>query len=324
MPKTPKFSKKVTHWKKTENAQKNNVNSSNDVRILLECVVHLSYKMEKKVYCVFGERCKCIRYVKQSNEKDVAAVKRALLESTATDTLLLAMMKGKSIVLQKQDPDRNNRLRDIDDDEDISDKEEISILFIALPEQSDSNTPATARNNLWENEPIVVDIPVVYPVEPEELSPMTEAIQVDISDADIAATKNQVNHAQSSKSELGDSSSSIATGNISPMHRGARCAVPYPAHLPQLTPKLQRILETVGVFHGVKDFIYFWASYLLDITDNQPTKQDYQNLAVTIVETYPSLKGGTNGCGIVVDTAQHQHTESTSKFEKEDIKSRRC
>jgi len=96
---------------------------------------------------------------------------------------------------------------------------------------------------------------------------------------------------------LKDSSSSDIIKNISLMHRGkdTKC-VPYPARLPQLTPRLQKILETVGIFHGVKEFIYFWASYLLDITDNRPTKQDYQNLALTIVETYPSLKGGTNGC----------------------------
>lgn len=81
------------------------------------------------------------------------------------------------------------------------------------------------------------------------------------------------------------------------MHRGkdSKCVL-YPTRLPQLTPRLQKILETVGIFHGVKEFINFWASYLLDITDNQPIKQDYQNLTMTIVETYPSLKGGINRC----------------------------
>lgn len=80
------------------------------------------------------------------------------------------------------------------------------------------------------------------------------------------------------------------------MHRGQSKNVPYPARLPQLTPNLQKILEIIGIFDGVKDFIYFWASYLLDVTDNRPTKQDYQNFAMTIVDTYPVLKGGSNEC----------------------------
>lgn len=80
---------------------------------------------------------------------------------------------------------------------------------------------------------------------------------------------------QLNKTELAleESSSSVATVNTSSMHRKEKAkGISYPAHLPQLTPKLQKILETVGVFNGIKDFIHFWASYLLDVTDNQPTK----------------------------------------------------
>lgn len=47
-------------------------------------------------------------------------------------------------------------------------------------------------------------------------------------------------------------------------------------------------------FSWNKEFYLFLGS-LFDITDKQLTKQDYQNLAMTIVETYPSLKGGNNG-----------------------------
>lgn len=141
--------------------------------------------MEKKVYCIFGERCKCIRYVNQPNETDVAAINRALLESTAKDALLLAMMKGKSIVLQKRDPDRNNRLCDIDDDEEIPDKEEISVLFIAQPEASD--TPATACNDFWKkDESITLDIPIIY----QEPSAITgEGTKIGISYANIEVSK---------------------------------------------------------------------------------------------------------------------------------------
>ncbi|EZA49869.1 hypothetical protein X777_11750 [Ooceraea biroi] len=127
----------------------------------------------------------CIRYINQPNETDVAAVSRALLASAATDPLLLATMKGKSIVLQKRDPDRNNRLCDIDDNEEIPDKEEISVLFIALPAEltiSDFDTSVTTRNNLREeDESITLDIPIIY----EEPSAMIEVIQTAISDANI-------------------------------------------------------------------------------------------------------------------------------------------
>lgn len=83
------------------------------------------------------------------------------------------MMKDKSIVLQKRDPDINNRLRDIDGDEEILDKEEVSVLFISLPNQSGSNTPVILHNNLEKNESIMLDIPILF----EETSVMTEAIQ---------------------------------------------------------------------------------------------------------------------------------------------------
>lgn len=143
------------------------------------------YEMEKKVYCAFGKRCKCIRYVKQSSETDVTAIKRALLEATSSDALLLATIKGKSIVLQKQDPDRNNRLCDIDDDEDIADKEEISVLFIAQSEESDvdsRDTPTTSKT-FWENESIMMDIPVIYQ------EPLIEAIpSININDADTVVS----------------------------------------------------------------------------------------------------------------------------------------
>ena len=57
---------------------------------------------------------------------------KALTESAATDTLLLATMKRKSIVLQRKDSDRNNRLCDIDADDEIADKEEVFVLFITV------------------------------------------------------------------------------------------------------------------------------------------------------------------------------------------------
>lgn len=41
------------------------------------------------------------------------------------------MLNNKSIVLQKNDPDRNNKLCDIEDDEDIPDRSDITVLLIS-------------------------------------------------------------------------------------------------------------------------------------------------------------------------------------------------
>lgn len=72
--------------------------------------------------------------------------------------------------------------------------------------------------------------------------------------------------------------------------------VPNPAPLPQLTVELDDIRKKIGVLEGQKSFIYFWATHLSAITNNQPTKRDYLHYASSIVAAYPELKGGKGGC----------------------------
>lgn len=72
--------------------------------------------------------------------------------------------------------------------------------------------------------------------------------------------------------------------------------VPNPAPLPQLTAELDDIRKKIGVLEGQKSFIYFWATHLSAITNNQPTKRDYLHYASSIVAAYPELKGGKGGC----------------------------
>ena len=69
-----------------------------------------------------------------------------------------------------------------------------------------------------------------------------------------------------------------------------------PASFPQLTVKLDDIRQKIGVLEGQKSFIYFWATHLSAITNNQPTKRDYLHYASSIVAAYPELKGGKGDC----------------------------
>lgn len=43
-------------------------------------------------------------------------------------------------------------------------------------------------------------------------------------------------------------------------------------------------------------FISMWASYLLEITNRQPTSKDYYNYSLTTVDTFPTIAGGSSCC----------------------------
>lgn len=73
-------------------------------------------------------------------------------------------------------------------------------------------------------------------------------------------------------------------------------SIPYPAVLPSLTYDLQQKLENDGILKAQRYFIAFWGQYLWQTTCTKPTKQDYSNLALTIVAAYPQLAGGKGGC----------------------------
>lgn len=91
-------------------------------------------KMNKKVFCVIGERCKAIRYTKTASVSDLEAICRSLESASKTNILLQSMIEGKSIVLQRMDPDRNNQWCDIEDDDEVKDKEDVRVILINLPQ----------------------------------------------------------------------------------------------------------------------------------------------------------------------------------------------
>jgi len=85
--------------------------------------------MEKKVYCLIGERCKRITFSSQKHIPDVQVIRDRLIEVSNNDILLQSMINNKIIVLQKFDPDRNDKLCDIEEDDEIQDKSEIKVLL---------------------------------------------------------------------------------------------------------------------------------------------------------------------------------------------------
>ncbi|XP_018357333.1 PREDICTED: uncharacterized protein LOC108757421 isoform X1 [Trachymyrmex cornetzi] len=76
-------------------------------------------------------------------------------------------------------------------------------------------------------------------------------------------------------------------------------SIPYPAVLPPLTHDLQSKSENNGILKEQLYFIAFWGPYLWQATSTKPTKQDYNNLASSIVVAYPQLTGGKGSCDIV-------------------------
>ena len=72
--------------------------------------------------------------------------------------------------------------------------------------------------------------------------------------------------------------------------------IKYPAILPPLSHDLRYKLENDGILKAQRYFIAFWGQYLWQATHTKPTKQDYNNLSLSIVAAYPQLAGGKGGC----------------------------
>lgn len=88
--------------------------------------------MEKKVYCLIESRCKCIKFTPEENVSEIEIIRRKLKEASKTDNVLNMMLRQKMIILQKPDPDRDNKLCDLEDDEEIANKSEITVLLIPV------------------------------------------------------------------------------------------------------------------------------------------------------------------------------------------------
>lgn len=120
--------------------------------------------MEKKVYCLIGERCKCIKYVPHSDISDVENIRRSLLHASKSDAVLNFMLKDKYIVFQKRNPDRDNKLCDIEDDEEIPDKSDITCVMISMPT---SSSPILIDNlvnpdDVAKDESVEMNVKVLY------------------------------------------------------------------------------------------------------------------------------------------------------------------
>jgi len=89
--------------------------------------------MEKKVYCLIGERCKRITFSSTNYISDAQIVRATLIEASSNDIVLQSMLKNKEIILQKFDTDRNNKLCDVEEDDEIEDKSEINVLLYEKP-----------------------------------------------------------------------------------------------------------------------------------------------------------------------------------------------
>lgn len=102
--------------------------------------------MEKKVYCVIGERCKRITFSSKNSISDVKIVRDALIKACNNDVVLRSMINNKEIILQKIDADRNNKLCDIEEDDEIEDKSEVNVLLFEKPSSLviESSSPSTS------------------------------------------------------------------------------------------------------------------------------------------------------------------------------------
>lgn len=115
--------------------------------------------MKKNVYCLIHLRRKCIKYVAKDNVSELKIIRESLTAACKTDAVLSAMMKGKMIILQKVDPNRENEWIDIEEDDD---KSKIKVLLISMPDISSSLPLSTSfdPDNLHKGESLEMDVKV--------------------------------------------------------------------------------------------------------------------------------------------------------------------
>nr|XP_012234875.1 PREDICTED: uncharacterized protein LOC105679421 isoform X2 [Linepithema humile] len=99
--------------------------------------------MEKKVYCLIEGRCKCIKFMPEENTSEIEIIRRKLKEASKTDNVLNMMLQQKMIILQKPDPDRDNKLCDLEDNDEVADKNNESIVKILYTEPIDDGNSSS-------------------------------------------------------------------------------------------------------------------------------------------------------------------------------------
>lgn len=73
-------------------------------------------------------------------------------------------------------------------------------------------------------------------------------------------------------------------------------SIRYPTILPSITSDLENKWKKFGLLNVQKNFISFWAAYLFHVTNQRPSKSDYQNFAQSIVAAYPTLADSDGRC----------------------------
>ncbi|XP_074108770.1 uncharacterized protein LOC141533669 [Cotesia typhae] len=262
--------------------------------------------MEKKIYCLIAGRCKCIKYIQDENTIDYESVMKKLMEVINKDASLKIMISGKSIILQQKDLDRNNLLCDIDEDDAIHDKSDVHVLLVPLPSSSTDIDINSLPIVFSENELSSSNGNISFIEATMGTSTERSVTSIDIDHDNLPSISNQSAQEQdlkeddaTSKQHLLTSKTIIPGPSTSKISQHEQKSISANSPLPSLTLDLQKKLTEDGVLKAQKYFINFWASYLWEVTNAKPTKFDYYNLATSIVQAYPELKGGSNECGIV-------------------------
>ena len=150
--------------------------------------------MEKKIYCAIGQRCKRITFLSQKHIPDVQIVRDRLIEASNNDIVLQSMMKNKIIILQKID--KNDKLCDIEEDEEIEDKSEVKVLLF----ETLSDTTAEAHTSITSDiipkkidETYAINVVHTEPINIKDtellMQDMEKSIVIDGEEVNISYTK---------------------------------------------------------------------------------------------------------------------------------------
>lgn len=132
--------------------------------------------MEKKIYCLLEGRCKCIKFTPEENVSEIEVIRRKLKEASKTDNVLNIMLQRKMIILQKPDPDRDNKLCDLEDDDEVPDKSEVTVLL--LPMHASTTAELTdSFSSVHKNDHSVVKVLYTEPIAENDSSNIVDMQQ---------------------------------------------------------------------------------------------------------------------------------------------------
>ncbi|KAK0159477.1 hypothetical protein PV327_011084, partial [Microctonus hyperodae] len=235
--------------------------------------------MEKKVFCSFGQRCRCIKFNSESGVPDTTIIKKDIEGICERESLI--DMKDKVIVLQIKDSDVNIWC-DIEQDDEIVDKSELKVIFApsTLEYIVDYNSSAVV-NLKTDDEPIGIQI-----LEKEKFD-SSDAVNILYTEPPIEEkqTQPQVNVDTINNTTFQNVSSQLTPLNFSIDEESITPTTPLPA----LTFDLKQRIEKFGVLAAQKRLMHHYGSYLWEIIAGRPSKRDYQTLANNIVKEFPLL-----------------------------------